>query len=336
VYARYRSAGRIQTNHEWSLLQTATDDAFKRHYNERVPTVEEELELWGEYHRHRHELRYELVSDAAAARLPTGGSLLDVGCGAAMVADRLLERDANYVGADFGGHHIAFAARKLDNRSVPLRRTLARADAELLPFDDSSFDVVVMSEVIEHLLRPDRAVWEVARVLRPGGALVLTTNNASEMPLRSPLTHAFAWAEKALGADHPSLISRRPWVWPEPVDRELLAADSGEVYLPHTHHIAAETADLLRAAGLAVDHRSTFEFPPPQSATAAWLGARGAAGLRAVDALEAVAQRLPLVRRMGCHLFLIATKVDAPVAPEPPPGLWPGPLSTLTALQAPT
>ena len=335
VYSRYRRAGQAQTDHEWALLGSATEDAFKRHYNERVPTVEEELELWGGYHRHRHELRYDLVSGAAAARLPIGGSLLDVGCGAAMVADRLLDRDARYVGADFGGHHIAFAARKLNGAPTRLKRTLARSDAERLPFDHSSFDVVVMTEVIEHLLRPDRAVWEVARVLRPGGALVLTTNNASELPLRSPLTHAFAWLEKALGADHPSLISLRPWVWPEPVDRELLPDDSGDVYLPHTHHIAAETADLLHAAGMSVDGWSTFEFPPPQSATAAWLAARGDAGLRAVDALEAVAQRLPLVRRMGCHLFLVATKVGAPVAPEPPPGLWPGPLSTSTSTSTP-
>ena len=48
--------------------------------------------------------------------------------------------------------------------------------------------------------RPERAVWEVARVLRPQGVYVLTTNNASEMPLRSPLSHLFVWAEKALGA----------------------------------------------------------------------------------------------------------------------------------------
>jgi hypothetical protein len=115
------------------------------------------------------------------------------------------------------------------------------------------------------------------------------------------------------------------------VDRSLLPDESGDVYLPHTHHIAAETTDLLQAAGLSVDQWSTFEFPPPQSATAAWLAEQGDAGLRAVDALEAVAQRLPLVRRMGCHLFLVATKVGAPVAPEPPPGLWPGPLSISTA-----
>ena len=41
----------------------ATPDAFARHYNECVPTLEEELDVWGEYHGHRHEMRYRLVAD---------------------------------------------------------------------------------------------------------------------------------------------------------------------------------------------------------------------------------------------------------------------------------
>jgi ubiquinone/menaquinone biosynthesis C-methylase UbiE len=331
VYVRYRAEGRAQTAKERELLRTATPEAFTRHYNERVPTVEEELDLWGDYHRHRHELRYDTIALATRALLPVGGRLLDVGCGAAMVADRLLDIDATYVGIDFGGHHIRFAAKKLEGAPSALRRVLARGDAEAVPFADATFDVVVISEVIEHLLRPELAVWEIARVLRPGGALVLTTNNASEVPLRSPLTHAFAWLEKAIGADHPQLISLRPWVWPIPVDADLLADDAGEVYLPHTHHIAAETGDLLEAAGLHMDRWSTFEFPPPQSASAAWLDARGAAGRRAVDVLEDIAQRVPLVKRLGCHLFLVATKIEDPVAPEPPPSLWPGPFSAQAA-----
>ena len=61
-----------------------------------------------------------------------------------------------------------------------------------------------MSEVIEHLMRPDHAVWEVSRVLRDGGVFVMTTNNASEMPCISPLRNPLAWVEKALGATNPS------------------------------------------------------------------------------------------------------------------------------------
>jgi len=47
-----------------------------------------------------------------------------------------------------------------------------------LPFEDNTFDVVWSSEVIEHLIDPVAAASEMRRVLRPGGALVLTTPNS--------------------------------------------------------------------------------------------------------------------------------------------------------------
>lgn len=328
VYARYRKGGKAQTHHERELLKNVSWEAFWRHYNEQVPTIEEEFELWGAYHQHRHEMRYDLVADEVRRYLPAGGYVLDVGCGSALVADRIRDIDATYVGFDFGGHHIEYAAKKYaDITDRRLRTHFARGDAQLLPFSDGWADVVVLSEVIEHLLQPELAVWEIARVLKPGGVLVMTTNNASEVPLRSPLSHLFAWIEKAFGAEHPELISLRPWVWPWPVDREFLPEGSPDVYLPHTHHIMAETRDMFRAAGLDTFEWSTFEFPPPQAASAQWLDKRGPAGRRAVDVIERVAQRTPLVRRLGCHVFMRARKVSEPDSPTPPPGIWPGPFS---------
>lgn len=326
VYARYRRGGRAQTAHEYDLLRTASMEAFSRHYNERVPTIEEEFDLWGEYHQHRHEMRYDLVADTVRRHLPAGGRVLDVGCGSALVADRVADLDATYVGVDYGGHHSAYAAKRLADAGYRLRSAIGRCDGEQLPFPDATFDVVVMSEVIEHLMRPERAVWEVARVLRPGGVFVMTTNNASEMPLRSPLTHLFAWLEKYVGAHRPALISLRPWIWPEPVDPDIVSTGD-TVYVPHTHHIYAETRDLFGAAGLDTFHWSSFEFPPPQARFGQWLDSQGERGQRAVDVIEAVCQRVPLVRKLGCHIFLHARKTADPVAPEPPAGVWHGPFS---------
>ena len=327
VYVRYRAAGRRQTRLEWELLRGTSWEAFWRHYNERVPTIEEEYEIWGPYHAHRHDMRYDLVASAAREHLPPGGRLFDLGCGSANVADRLQDLTFQYVGMDFGGPHIAYARTKYADRRGTMRTAFVRGDGEHLPIADASVDVVVMSEVIEHLLRPENAVWEIARILRPGGVFVMTTNNASEVPLRSPLTHMGAWIEKGLGATFPSLISLRPWMWPHRVDRDLLPEGSPDVYLPHTHHIQAETRRLFAAAGLDRVRWSTFEFPPPQSRMAAWFERRGALGLKLVDALEAVAQHTPFVRRLGTHVFIVSRKTRDPVAPRPPDGIWPGPLS---------
>jgi ubiquinone/menaquinone biosynthesis C-methylase UbiE len=299
---------------------------FSRHYNECVPTVEEELDTWSEYHGHRHEMRYRLVGEAARANLPSGGVLLDIGCGSALVADQLLDRDAHYIGVDFGGHHIESAAKRHHDVAGPLRTSFLRADGERLPLADASIDVVVFTEVIEHLLRPELAVWEIARVLRPGGVLVMTTNNASEMPLRFPLSDPGAFLEKAIGFTHDRLISHRPWVWPEPVSNAVLDEGVAAAWVPHTWHKQAETRRMFQAAGLETTHASTFEFPPPQSATAAWLDRHGEIGRQIVDALEAICTALPLVNRLGCHLMMVAKRVDGGL-PSPPPGIWPGPFS---------
>ncbi len=355
VWARYRRSGHAQTAHERQLMATASFESYRRHYNERVPTIEEELEIWGAYHRHRHEMRYDLVAKEVLGHLLPGGTVADIGCGSAALADRLQHLDAHYIGIEYGWHQVSFAAKKHDcatsrgplstslvdteaemSRSPSkvgrLRTSFVQAGAETLPIRDGSVDVVVMSEVIEHLLRPELAVWEIARVLKPGGVFVMTTNNASEVPLRSPLSHLLPWAEKALGATHPRLISLRPWVWPEPVEQVSIDGTLTEIYVPHTHHIQAETTSLFAAAGLSRIRWSTFEFPPPQSATAKALEARGELGRQAVDMIEAVARRLPMIKRMGCHLMMTARKTGPAVAAQPPQGIWPGPFSCEVAL----
>jgi SAM-dependent methyltransferase len=330
-YARYRAKGVSRTQHEWELMRTATLESYKRHYNECVPTLEEELDVWGAYHGHRHRMRYQLLADQVREHLGDRGDVgdvLDLGCGSANVADLLSDLPLTYVGLDYGGHHIQFAAAKHQGGPVDkLAATFVRGDAEHLPFADRSFDVVVWSEVIEHLMRPELAVWEVARVLRPGGLLVMTTNNASEMPLRFPLSDPFAFLEKALGFRHHQLISHRPWVWPWPIDRAILPVGAPDVWMPHTWHKQAETARMLAAAGLDTTHVSTFEFPPPQSRSARWFDQAGRTGEKLVDVLEATCQALPLVNRLGCHLLMVAHRSNNGSA-TPPPGIWPGPFSS--------
>src|SRR5438046_8130918 len=168
-------------------------------------------------------MRYELVAEEVRRHLPSTGRVLDLGCGGALVADRIRDVDATYIGFDFGGPHIEYASKKY--KDITDRRLCAvflRGDGQQIPLADSSVDVVAFSEVIEHLLQPELAVWEIARVLKPNGVLIITTNNPSEVPTRSPLSHMVAWIEKSVGADHPRLSSVRPWVRREHVDRELL------------------------------------------------------------------------------------------------------------------
>jgi hypothetical protein len=84
---------------------------------------------------------------------------------------------------------------------------------------------------------------------------------------------------------------------------------------------------MFQAFGLEPERWSTFEFPPPQSRTAQRLDAMGAPGRRTVDVIEAVATRLPGVRRLGCHLLVVARRTGSDLPAGVPAGVWPGPFS---------
>ena len=89
------------------------------------------------------------------------GRLLDVGCGS-MPYQALFAVDA-YIGLDIDSE----ASR---------RRGMAdyHYDGHSFPFADASFDAILCNQVLEHVFNPDRFLSEIARVLRPGGKLLLT------------------------------------------------------------------------------------------------------------------------------------------------------------------
>lgn len=92
--------------------------------------------------------------------------LLDVGCGNGYLLTQLAERiDAHLYGVD---------VYRLETE----KWTYEMADlTKGLPFDDGSFDVVILGEVIEHVPDPDFLLEEIWRTLRPGGKVIVTTPN---------------------------------------------------------------------------------------------------------------------------------------------------------------
>lgn len=93
--------------------------------------------------------------DAFIARHSSNGRTLDLGCGASPYADLF----PNRVGADF----------------VVRRGVAVRMDAQFLPFRSGQFDVVLCTEMLEHVREPAEVISEIGRVLRPGGTCILTT-----------------------------------------------------------------------------------------------------------------------------------------------------------------
>ena len=98
---------------------------------------------------------------------------LDLGCGDGGTAGVYLSENArSYIGVDVSQTALKLA-RERGFEAIEID------DASALPFAESSFDVVVCSEVFEHLLVPQLAAAEALRVLRPNGRLIVTVPNAA-------------------------------------------------------------------------------------------------------------------------------------------------------------
>lgn len=117
-----------------------------------------------------------------------GTRLLDVGCGRGGVVEQLVGTATSLVGIDPDWRSLA------DHRLSPERMARLGARLEQIPFAAASFDLVISSWVLEHLGEPDAAWPELARVLRPGGHLVVLTPN-----LRHPVT----WLNRLLARSKP-------------------------------------------------------------------------------------------------------------------------------------
>jgi SAM-dependent methyltransferase len=103
-----------------------------------------------------------------------GGTLLDAGCGPAVMTDVLLARGFEYHGIDRSEAMIAAARSRFPEDG---RTEFQVADILDLPFERDSFDVVLSLGVLEYVSDVDRAMDEIARVLRADGVYVFSMLN---------------------------------------------------------------------------------------------------------------------------------------------------------------
>lgn len=106
----------------------------------------------------------------------TGLRALDLPCGAGALATRLAADGMDVTGADIEAVEPF--------RHDPAKRVLADAN-KTLPFPDAHFDLVVTIEGIEHLENPSGFLRECARLVRPGGFIVLSTPNVDSIRSRT-------------------------------------------------------------------------------------------------------------------------------------------------------
>ena len=103
-----------------------------------------------------------------AAGVVAGMRVLDVASGPGFIAGAASALGALVTGLDFSAAMVAEAQRRQP------AITFCEGDAEALPFEDASVDAVVMNFGMLHLARPDTAIAQARRVLRPGGRYAFT------------------------------------------------------------------------------------------------------------------------------------------------------------------
>jgi SAM-dependent methyltransferase len=118
-----------------------------------------------------------LTVDFSRIPLRAGMRLLDAGCGRGRhLCEPFRTPGVDVAGVDLNRGDLGTARGYLSLMSGEKsgRWVVAQADVTKLPFADESFDVVVCSEVLEHIADNRAAVRELVRVLKPGGDLVVT------------------------------------------------------------------------------------------------------------------------------------------------------------------
>lgn len=124
-------------------------------------------------------LRHNFVRRLRTLGAPRAGArLLDLGAAYGFAVD-----EARRLGWRAAGLEVSAAAAR---RAAETTRAavIAVGDAQRVPFADDCFDVVTLWDVLEHLPDPHAAIGEVARVLRPGGRLLLTTGDVGSLAAR--------------------------------------------------------------------------------------------------------------------------------------------------------
>ncbi|MCM0753977.1 class I SAM-dependent methyltransferase [Desulfovibrio aminophilus] len=197
-----------------------------------------------DYEHQRREVRVKARKIMRRVRpRSSGGLVLHVGCGGRCNDGIPIE----YAEAGFVNHGVdavrSYVEEFLDHGHAQLANALA------LPYPDASFEVVNYTDILEHLFDPLGGLREAARVLKPGGLLMLDTPNRAYLDRSSARSHL----EYFLGR-----------LWPSTRRRRLITASwDGETFF-HTEFDRRELLRLLAEAGFTVFSMENETFDPAE------------------------------------------------------------------------
>jgi SAM-dependent methyltransferase len=178
VYLLCRCCGLVSLHPVPDLSESLSD--HERGYGGVIATPGSQLEpLLEERRRLERRLKqvwHRIDGMPAVDRLPVEGKVLDVGAGTGGLVAELTQLGYDAVGLEPNPQAVEVAL----SRGIPVHE----GTAEAAPFEESSFDTVILSQVVEHLVDPIGALASLRRLVRPGGRLIVMTPNIHGAPRR--------------------------------------------------------------------------------------------------------------------------------------------------------
>lgn len=183
---------------------------------------------------------------AAQGTISSRPLILDLGCGTGEGTSRIYAEGMTVIAADLSPEMVRTAIRRF-----PVLRGCV-ADAAGLPFKSESFDIVQSLGVLEYIGPYEIALWELRRVLKPGGTLVIS------IPNRNSLFRYLHRLERFITAPLRRLRTRRQ------------DTNGWEVGFRHRQWSLAEAVSLLQASGFDVVDINLFTYGLLLPAAESW------------------------------------------------------------------
>jgi ubiquinone/menaquinone biosynthesis C-methylase UbiE len=153
-----------------------------RHWDHTAKSGYEEFNAKTVSYGRRFTDAIEMIKASPGVTVPRDGRLIDLGCGTGNGLIIFHEAfGVSGIGVDVSSGMLDVARAKIEGRNLPIE--VQQMDGECLLFDDDSFDAGVSFEVLEHTPDPARLLSELARVVKTGGPVVVTTPNTLWEPV---------------------------------------------------------------------------------------------------------------------------------------------------------
>jgi 2-polyprenyl-6-hydroxyphenyl methylase/3-demethylubiquinone-9 3-methyltransferase len=196
----------------------------------------------------------------AGERRPLSGlRILDIGCGGGLVCEPLARLGAAVTGVDAGDANIKAAILHAESCGLRIDYRCGAVEG-LLAAGEPPFDVVLSLEVVEHVASPSLFLADCARLVRPGGIMIVATLNRT----RKAYLLAIVGAERILRWLPPGTHDWSKFVTPEETRQALdsqgldILETAGVVYSP--------LSDRWRMSGdVSVNYMMTARRPPDNS-----------------------------------------------------------------------